>query len=172
MKKKNALIHSLVLIVLFMVSCNDDDIPNCIQDLTGELSANETAFAHKWVLAEIVSVDEIDITDDNTDNPSTNLFEQYSACERDASYSFDNDRDYTFQQGEMAPNCDNKQSSTGTWKLTGNRLTLVSFCNLREIELEINDDDTSFFIEDVFDFTDVNSKVVRTKVKFTYNKTL
>ncbi|GAA3596683.1 DUF5004 domain-containing protein [Flavivirga amylovorans] len=168
--KTNALVPILMAIALLIVGCNDDD-SNCAQDLTGELSNNETAFAHKWVLAEIVSDKEIDLTDDSEDNPSTNLFEQYGACEKDAFYNFNNDRSYTFEQGVTASNCSNKQTSTGTWKLTNNTLlTLVSFCSTREITIEINTDGNSFLIEDNFNITDVKGNRISSKITFTYNK--
>ncbi|WP_303318399.1 DUF5004 domain-containing protein [Flavivirga abyssicola] len=170
MKKTNVLMSSLIVIALLIVGCSDDD-SNCTQDLTGELSNDETAFAHKWVLAEIVSEKEIDLTDDSEDNPNTNLFEQYEACEKDAFYNFNNDRSYTFEQGVTASNCSNKQTSTGTWKLTNNTLlTLVSFCNMREIDIEMNTDGTSFLIEDNFNVTDVNGNRINSNITFTYNK--
>ncbi|NMH87146.1 DUF5004 domain-containing protein [Flavivirga algicola] len=169
MKKRNALMISLAVVALMIVGCNNDD-SNCIPDLTGELSSEETSFSHTWVLAEIVSDKEIDLTDDNDDNPSTDLFSQYSACERDAVYEFKNDRNYAFKQGQLPSGCNNKQTSVGTWKLEGNTLTLVSFCNMRIIDIEINTEKTSFFIEDNFNFTDAKGTVVNSNVKFTYNK--
>ncbi len=160
----------LMLVVLLTVGCNNDDSSNCIEDITGELSSEETSFSHTWVLTEIVSEKEMDLTDDNEDNPSTDLYNQYTACERDASYEFKNDRKYAFKQGQVSSDCKNKQTSVGTWKLDGNTLTLVGFCNMRVINIEINTETTSFFIEDNFSFTDVNEKIINSKVKFTYNK--
>ncbi len=162
--------RALMVIALLTVSCNNDDDSNCIQDLTGELSSEETSFSDTWVLAEIVSDKEMDLTDDNDENPSTDLFNQYTACERDAAYEFKNDRDYAFKEGETQPNCSNKQTSVGTWKLEGSTLTLVSFCNMRIIDIEINTETTSFFIEDNFNFTDVKGNIINSNVKFTYNK--
>ncbi|AUP80064.1 DUF5004 domain-containing protein [Flavivirga eckloniae] len=170
MKKTYALMSSLIVITLLFVSCSDDD-PKCIEDLTGELSNSETAFAHKWDLAEIVSEKEIDLTDDNVDNPSKNLYEQYSECQKDAFFNFKSDRSYTSEQGTTASNCSNKRTSTGTWKLVDNTiLTLVDFCSSRTISIELNEDKTAFFTEEDFIFTDVKGNRITSKIKFTYNK--
>ncbi|MDO5979586.1 DUF5004 domain-containing protein [Flavivirga spongiicola] len=169
MKNPNALLSSLLAVALLTISCSNDD-NNCTEDLTGALSDKETSFAHKWVLSAIVSEKEIDLTDDNEDNPSTNIFDQYSDCEKDAFYDFKNDRSYQFSQGLNASNCNNKQTSSGTWKLTENSLALVSFCNLRIINIEFNTDTTSFSVDDNFIFTDVNDNRINSKTKITYTK--
>ncbi|MDD7884377.1 DUF5004 domain-containing protein [Flavivirga sp. 57AJ16] len=170
MKKSNLLLSSFLAVALLTISCNNDDGPNCPEDLTGALSDKETSFAHKWVLSDIVSEEEIDLTDDNENNPSTNIFDQYSDCNQDAFYDFKDDRSFQYKQGQNTSNCSNKQSSSGTWKLTENALTIVSFCNTQIIDIEINTDTTSFFIEDTFTFTDVNGNRINSKTKITYNK--
>lgn len=172
MKKSNLIIKSLVVMfALFMVSCNDDDGFQCPDPLTGELNATEADFAGSWVFSGMVAEDEIDLTDDDKDNPSKDIFAQYTPCDRDLAYEFKNDRNYSLKQGYLALDCNNKQSLVGTWSLTAaNSLTFVASCALQTVNIEMSEEGDAFSYTSNLSFKDVDNAVKTTKVTFTYSK--
>lgn len=172
MKKTILLATTLIITSLFNISCDTDDGPNCPDALTGELTQTESDFAGEWTLKSIVAEDEVDLTDDDTDNPSTDIFNQYTACQQDAIYEFNNDRSYIFKQGNTATNCSNKQTLDGTWKLTNSTLVFAGNCSLQSVNIDLNNDSTEFTIDSNFNFVDVNDNEINSDVVLTYEKTI
>lgn len=172
MKKSILIIKSLVVAgALFLTSCNTDDSINCPEPLTGELTAKEIGFAGSWEFAAMVAEEAVDITNDDTSNPSKDIYAQYSACERDLVYDFMDNRNYTLKQGFMAPDCDNKQTLAGTWALDANNiLTFVAACASQTIQLEMNEAGDAFTYVSNLNFRDASGAVKSTKVTFTYDK--
>lgn len=172
MKKSKFLIQGLVVLSLLIVSCNtsDDDI-QCEEDITGVLSLKETEFVGEWELIAIESFDAVDLTDDDVDNPSTDIFSQYSECERNQIYEFKNDRAFTLKQGYTLPDCNNSSSFKGTWELTdGNTLITVAYCSKQSAPLEFENNDTEFKTERSITIIDINKNSVRTSVTTSYRK--
>ncbi|MEL0650710.1 DUF5004 domain-containing protein [Algibacter sp. TI.3.09] len=173
MKKSILLVKSLMVFSLLFVSCNDDDSDGvtCTDSLTGELTDVEMNFSGTWVLTAVVAEDEIDLTDDGEDNASTDLFLQYDDCEKDIVYGFEDDRAYSFVSGGTS-DCDNEQTTIGTWKLNETYgLTVVSSCFSQTSQLEVNDDFTEFTSEGNINYIDVNGETIVSKTTFTYTKT-
>ncbi|WP_170245229.1 DUF5004 domain-containing protein [Gelidibacter salicanalis] len=171
MKKMNVLMKSLlVCTALFMMGCNTDDGISCPEPITGELTAEETDFTGSWVLTGMEANDELDITDDNKDNPSKDVFAQYSECQRDLVYEFLNSRSYAFKQGTISTDCENKQSVTGTWSLNAKVLTLVSSCATQNITIAFNEEEDKFTYFAVVNIREVNGLVRSTKITFTFSK--
>ncbi|GAL80322.1 hypothetical protein JCM19274_612 [Algibacter lectus] len=128
-------------------------------------------FSGTWVLTAVVAEDEIDLTDDGEDNASTDLFVQYDDCEKDIVYGFEDDRAYSFVAGGTS-DCDNEQTTIGTWKLNETYgLTVVSSCFSQTSQLEVNDDFTEFTSEGNINYIDVNGETITSKTTFTYTKT-
>lgn len=171
MKKSILIIKSLFLVVaLSIFSCNTDDDIKCPDALTGELSAAETQFSGSWKLVAMEADEAIDLTDDNADNPSTDLFAQYNACDRDLEYNFMNDRNLVYRQGYSAVDCANKLTFSGTWNLIGNDLTLVANCASQRITIETNAEGDQYSYDVTLQFRDVNGAQKTSKVKFTFEK--
>tara|TARA_R110002049_G_scaffold309212_1_gene518709 strand:+ start:34712 stop:35233 length:522 start_codon:yes stop_codon:yes gene_type:complete len=170
MKKTILLVTSLTMMSLSIISCDNNDEPNCPNALTGELSTAESDFAGNWTLKSMVSEDEIDLTDDSVDNPSTDIFEQYTACQQDIIYEFNADRSYAYKQGTIAADCSDKQTLSGTWKLTDDIITFVGGCSIQTADIDINENSTEFSFEGNYNFIDVNSNSVVSKVVLTYEK--
>lgn len=171
MRKSILIMKSLMVIVaLSVVSCNTDDDIQCPDPLTGALTATETEFSGSWRFAAMEAEDAIDLTDDNTDNPSKDIFSQYSACDRDLLYNFMSNRNYELKQGYSAADCNNKLDLAGTWSLNGNDLTFVANCSSQRISIEKNDDGDQFSYESRVNFKDVNGLEKAVKVTFTYEK--
>ncbi|MBJ7880037.1 DUF5004 domain-containing protein [Gelidibacter salicanalis] len=172
MKKLNVLTKSLmVMTTLFLVSCNTDDGIECPVALTGELTATETAFSGSWEFSGLVAEDALDITADNTENPIKDLYAQYPECDRDLVYEFMDTRAYVYKQGYFAEDCQNKQSITGTWSLTGTVLTFVSSCASQKIDIELKEEGNSFSYDATVNVREVSGNVKTTKVTFTFEKT-
>ena len=162
----------MLMTVLFMVSCNTDDTINCPAELTGDLNATETEFSGTWIFTDMIADDAIDLTDDKTDNPSKDVFAQYSACDRDLVYNFNGDRKYSLKQGSLASDCNNKESVAGTWSLTVDKkaLTFVANCAMQTTQITIGEDENTFSYTSNLSFRDVTGLVKTTKVTFTYTK--
>lgn len=172
MKKLKLMASSAMMMGLLMVSCNLDEDTSCPKALTGELSFPESEFVGTWVLTNMVSEEEVDLTDDDVENPSTEIFQQLPDCQKDVVYDFESDRKFTVKQEYNAPDCENKLTFEGTWKLSDTKLTFVSQCSSQAIDIVVNDDSTVFTLEDTYFFNDVYGFVVNTKVTLTYEKTL
>ncbi|WP_166963479.1 DUF5004 domain-containing protein [Yeosuana marina] len=170
MKKSIVFVKTIMVASLLFVGCSNDNSPNCPQALTGELDATETAFVGDWSFMGMVSEKEIDLTDDNEDNPSTNIYDQFEECQQDLIYSFENDRSYSLKQGYVATNCTNKVQLNGTWKLTGGVLSFVTNCSTNYLNIEFNNDKTEFTFEETYKFVDVDGQIITSKVTFTYGK--
>ncbi len=171
MKGKVLFIIAIGAINGLFTGCNPDNGVDCPTDYTGALAENEQKLTGRWVLSAITSDKEIDITDDEEDNPEMDIYAQYSDCQRDGVYNFNTDRKYTFGQGQNASTCANKSSSEGTWKLTAETLSLVGACNMQNIQIEFNEEDSAFSFSDNFNVTDVDGNTVQTKITFTYSAT-
>ncbi len=172
MKKPLLLVKGLVLVGLLAMGCSDNDNDyQCPEAITGELTETETAFTGTWALTSIVAEDAIDLTDDNEDNPSTDIFSQYTECESDITYSFETDRSYTFSYGTTVEGgCENSNSVSGTWGLTGDSLSLVANCFKQATSIGINAEGTQFTTEAIVEYRDVNGSIVSTTIVSTYEK--
>ncbi|MFB9056551.1 DUF5004 domain-containing protein [Mariniflexile ostreae] len=171
MKKSILLVKSLLIMSVLIVSCdNNDDSIQCPEAITGELIPIESDFTGRWELKSITVEDEIDITDDNEDNPSLDLFAQYSECQKDIVYNFNDDRSYELALGQVASDCSNKLKVEGTWKLSETTLTLVANCSRDLIVIDVNEDATEFVLEAVYSFKDVDGNIIKTKATSTYEK--
>ncbi|WP_240905136.1 DUF5004 domain-containing protein [Flagellimonas oceani] len=164
--------YSRTIAMMFLMvgfwSCNSDDETNCPEDFTGSLGTGEEVLVGKWQLKAIKAEEALDLTDDDTDNPSKDLFAQYSACQKDAFYTFETDRTYAYEQGKTAEDCENTFSSDGTWRFASNTLNLVSSCSVQSTGLELNEDFTEFTFSVDYKISEVDGSVVQTTLDFTY----
>src|SRR5690554_6393933 len=168
--KKQKLMAVVVLTALtrLFVGCNDDDSSSCIEDYTGVLSTEETAFAGEWNLTAIVSDKEVDITDDEEANPSTELFAKQTDCQNDQQYVFNTDRTLEISSGKTAEDCENPATISGTWKLGGSTLGTIDYCSEQTQELDFNSDRTTFSITTSnLEITLVYGTIVPSNITFT-----
>lgn len=163
---------SMLGISMVLISCSSDEGPECAQDFTGDLTTTEEILVGEWILTAIVAAEELDLTDDDTDNASTDLFGQYDECARDAAYTFDSDRTFAYEIGKYGEDCDYVVPSAGTWELSSQNLSLVSSCSVQTTSLEFNDDLTTFTFSEIYNVTDVTGTVVQTRIDFTYTLSL
>lgn len=161
-------IGTLVMISACLVSCSTEDTTDCPPDFAGALGANEEKLVGKWVLSAIVADEAVDITDDDAENPSTDLFAQYTACERDASYTFNSNRSYTYAQGQNGADCTNKAALAGTWQLSSNTLSFVFACNIQNLGITFSGSEMDFSFSDNFTVTEFDGTTVNTDITFTY----
>ena len=153
------------------IGCNSDNTINCPENFTGALAQDEEKLTGDWTLSAITSDQEIDLTDDQEDNPDKDIYAQYSECQKDGAYSFESDRKYTFRQGEKITDCQNKSSSEGSWKLTSGTLSLTGACNVQSFMINFNEDNSEFSFSDDFNVLDIDGTNVQTKITFTYSNT-
>jgi hypothetical protein len=168
MKKKFINVMALFMVCAMILSCNSDNEDNCPENFTGALLAEEGPLVGEWTLSGVMSAKEIDLTDDDTDNPSKDVFAQYDECERDASYIFKTDRSYTYELGRNVDDCDYSIPSRGTWQLRSENLSLVTSCQLFITALEFNEDETGFTYSSIYNITDVDNNIIQTNIEFTY----
>ena len=170
MRKKNKILGfgTLLLMFVFVSSCSSDDEVQCPQDFAGSLSTEEEKLVGEWMLTAIVAGEALDLTDDGVDNPSTNLYDQYGACQRDAVYTFGTQRTYLFAEGMNAEDCDSTLENSGTWELVSGTLRLTASCSIQSNLLDFNGDDSEFSFTRTFQITDINRGVIQTEIAFTY----
>ncbi|CAM3330795.1 DUF5004 domain-containing protein [Zobellia roscoffensis] len=156
---------------LFLACDSTDNSIDCPEDFTGALATNEEKLPGDWVLTAMTADTEVDLTDDQTDNPSTDLFAQYEDCQKDARYSFGANRTYLYLQSQNAENCDNEVTLGGTWQLTEDLLSLTGSCNVSNIPLNFKDDATAFSFTETFNIADAEGKTIQANVTFTYTLT-
>ena len=162
-------IFLVLAIGVFLLSCTSDNSVDCPEDYSGALIAGEEKMVGEWVLVAITAEDEVDLSDDSEDNPSTDIFAQYSECQRDGAYVFTTNRGYTFKQGLKANNCERTVDLSGTWQLVGSTLSLVGSCNIQNLAIEFNDENSAFIFKENFNITDTNGSSIQTEVSFTYS---
>ncbi|AUS04030.1 DUF5004 domain-containing protein [Pseudotamlana carrageenivorans] len=170
--KKSVIFFTAVILCVLSFGCHEsnDDFP-CEEALTGELSAKELDFKGKWKLSAITCDIPIDITDDSTDNPSTNLMAQYPSCYRDNIYIFSKDREYKFLQGSTLTDCDDRFENIGTWALSdGSLLTTVTFCSRESLDITLENSDTEFSNEFNQTLVDINGNKVYLNITKTFKK--
>ncbi|WP_335965197.1 DUF5004 domain-containing protein [Galbibacter sp. PAP.153] len=170
---KNQKLIATTLFVALMgvfVSCTDDDSDNCVPDYTGALSEAETAFVGEWRLSAIEADEEVDLTDDDEDNPSTDIFAQQTACQNDQVYEYNSDRTFTYSAGQNEEDCEGAGSIAGTWKLGGDTLGLVYNCFEDILALDFDAQRTSYRINSNVRIEDVDGKVIQTQITLTYTK--
>ncbi|WP_176328435.1 MULTISPECIES: DUF5004 domain-containing protein [Arenibacter] len=173
MKLRNALMGlGTVVLAMGFNSCdisNDSDF-QCPEDFTGALLENENGLVGKWELTGIMADKEVDLTSDGEDNPTKDIYAQYSECEKDTDFVFSSNRGYTNSQGQNADNCTNKVTFSGTWRLTNQALSLVRDCSMENLPLEFNEEKSTFSYKGDYTVTDVHGMKIRTEVTFTYSK--
>ena len=170
MKKISIIISTILFLSLLMVGCDVNDESSCPSDLSGELSTTESDFVGTWALTDMVSAEEVDLTDDNMNNPSTNIFPQLPECQQDVVYEFKIDRTFSIKQAYNVAGCQNKGIVEGTWKLSGGQLTLVALCTSQVYNVDINTENTLFTLEDRYKFNDVLGVVITSDATLTYER--
>ncbi len=168
--KTKFIVFAIATMGILLTGCNSDDDNNCPPDYAGELLPAEETLVGSWYLTAAVAEDEIDLTDDDTENPSTDLFEQVSACEKDRYYTFDDDRVMKFLMGTLATDCSNESESISSWKLEGNKLSFINTCYEFEVNLTFAGDDSAFSVEFEEVITDVEGMNISTTVTYIYTK--
>ena len=164
------MIFGTVLLGSMLSGCSTDNSIECPEDFTGSLVDEENNLLGTWQLSAIVAGEEVDLTDDNEENPDTDIFVQYTACEKDTEYTFGSDRAYVYSQATNESNCSNMVTITGTWKLANGSLGLVGNCSVQNLNVVFNDDKSAFSVTSNYTITDVNGVSVQTDVTFTYSK--
>ena len=171
MKRIEKLIAAFAIVSVLFISCNSNDDTHCEPDFTGSLSQTEQVLVGKWVLTAIVSDKEVDITEDDTDNPSTNLYSQSTDCEKDIFYTFNENRIMKFVIGSTAENCSNKNETSSSWEFKNGTLSFVQSCLIFESKIGLATDNLSFSSENSnVTIKDVDNNVISAKLTYTYTK--
>ena len=169
MKHKFLSIGTTLLMGVLFLSCSSDDGNQCPPDFTGDLTAEEEMLVGAWALSAMVATDEFDLTDDGVDNPSTDIYNQYTECQQDAVYTFGAQRTYGYEEGQNAGGCDAQIQIDGTWELVSGTLRLTSSCSIQSTSVEFNGDSTAFTLSQTFNVRDVNGTLSQTSIDFTYS---
>jgi hypothetical protein len=153
-----------------LVGCSTDNTIECPADFEGALVEEENSLIGTWEMTAIMAEKEVDLTNDQEQNPNKDIYVQYTDCEKDAEYTFGPGRVYEFAQGQNATTCGNKVKIEGTWKLSSNNLGLTGNCSLQNSQIVFNAEKSAYTTTSNFNITDVNGLTVQTDVTFTYTK--
>lgn len=166
---KNLKVFGLLLFAICIAGCNSDNEVPCV-DHVGELTAEETPLVGTWRMTAIVSNIEVDITDDSEENASTDIYAQYTDCQKDAEYAFTTARGYTFKQGFTAIGCTDKSDNAGTWKFANDQILFASNCAQFSVAITMDANQTVFTFESNVTILDVNNNSVPAILTITYTK--
>lgn len=169
-KSKSLLVVGVLAITSLLSSCISDNTIECPEAFTGPILENENVLLGTWKLSAITADKEVDITNDKTDNPNTDIYLQYSECQRDAAYTFDATRGYKYSEAENTDDCSNKLKINGSWRYIGKVLTLVGNCSSQNVALEFEEENSAFSFSVSSTVRDANGLAIQTLVKFTYTK--
>ncbi|WP_162558651.1 DUF5004 domain-containing protein [Robertkochia solimangrovi] len=162
---------AITCMAIFALGCNNDDTNECDQNFTGALQTEEQDLVGEWRLTSATAEDEIDLTDDGEENPTTDLFIQFEECQRDIAYNFESDRDFTYLIGYNNTECESSRDGiAGTWKYEAGVLSIRSGCSFGNMVITLNDSDTAFTISEVNRIRDVQNVVVETTITYTYTR--
>lgn len=168
---KNLKLFGLLTVIFSLVACSSDNSIECAE-YTGELTAIETPLVGTWSLSAITSDVAVDLTNDNVDNESMDIYAQYSDCQNDAIYNFGADRVYSFKQGLVATNCVEAETfnRSGTWKFSANNLMITDTCSEFNINITLDAGETVFTFENNVTVIDANNLSIPAKFTYTYTK--
>ena len=154
---------------IITLACNssNDNFLECVV-YEGPLDAIETPFVGTWSLTAIESNQAVDLTDDDEDNPLTDIFVQSSDCENDAVYTFLDSRNYKFEQGLSVQGCTKTVINTGTWKYSTDLLQISNECLNYNLEITLNE--TEFAFENNVTIVDIEGRTSSAKFTYTYTK--
>lgn len=171
MKFNNFYYQSLFLLAAFLLTgCGVNNDPlDCTPQFTGELLDNETKLIGQWNSTGAIADVEVDLTNDNIDNPSFNMFKQYSECAQDAIFYFDENRTYAYDLGTLTFGC-TRSNTVGTWKLSSGELFLIVNCDNISYDLSFNEDSSQFEYTTNVDVQEVNGSLTSANVIFTFSK--
>lgn len=167
MTKKILTMAALIAAFTF-TACNKDNDNNCPDDFTGDLTTLEATLVGDWKLVSITATDAVDLTNDNENNPSTDIYSQSSDCAVDVAYTFNNDRTFAFKEGKTVADCQNSSTTGGTWKFEANQLSIITTCYLQSMAINLQADNGVFSITNSILVTEVNGNKVQTNVTYTY----
>ncbi|PIB25306.1 DUF5004 domain-containing protein [Maribacter sp. 4G9] len=159
-----------VLLYMLFVNCNlNEDPVACPTPLTGDLLETEVTLVGTWKISGITADTEVDISNDSEDNPSTDIYNQSSDCSKDAFYTFNENRTYTYNTGSQTDGC-TKSTTSGTWQLSQNDLLLVVSCGSNVYDVSFNEDDSQFSYTLSLDVQEVNGLLTSARITFTFSK--
>lgn len=155
--------------VLLLAGCTPNDDFECPAAYTGALSADEEVLVGDWKLSGLEGSIAIDLTDDEMDNATTDLYGQISECIREARYVFSENRELAyFGSREVEDVCEEELLFGGTWRLEGNIVSIVSGCTVGGFELDLDEEAGSFSYTVYEQVVNFKGDVVAMQVTYTY----
>lgn len=160
----------VVVLCMLFVNCDlNEDPVECPSPLTGDLLETEVTLVGTWKIIGITADTEVDISNDSEDNPSTDIYNQSSDCSKDAFYTFNENRTYTYNTGTQTDGC-TKNTTSGTWQLNQKDLLLVVSCGSNVYNVSFNEDDSQFSYTLSLDVQEVNGVLTSARITFTFSK--
>ena len=158
-----------IIFLLFITGCNRDDGPGCPEDYSGPLTTEERDLAAVWRLFAMEGSVAVDLTDDQVNNPDTDLFSQLDDCSVLASYNFSEDRKATYNASE--PNdgeCVEKLLFDGTWKFESGMLYLAAGCFYMEVPAKFDTSGSYFSFTVEEEVRNYRDQLVMIEVTYTF----
>ncbi|THD69235.1 DUF5004 domain-containing protein [Robertkochia marina] len=162
----------LVCAFFLLTGCTTDEEMPCPQPFSGSLTEDEATLAGTWELTALTASEEIDLTDDNVDNPSTDLLSQLDACSQVAIYQFGTDRNIKYSGGLLnGETCQEQVLLEGTWALSGSSIGVVTGCRaLYFPPVEFAEEGVSFSFTEARTVFDALGQGVQLEITETYTK--
>ena len=134
----------LAFTLLFAGCTPDNDVP-CAEPFTGSLAEEEIPLSGTWELTALEGSTAIDLTDDDIDNASTDLYAQIDECVVNVKYILNDSRVINYVASEVVEDfCEERVLLDGTWKYELNTISVVSGCAQYYLPIALSEDKTSF----------------------------
>lgn len=159
--------------VLLISGCTPDNEFECPQPYTGALTADEEKYAGNWELTALEGGLAVDLTDDDLDNASTDLFSQLDECTRTARYVFAADRKMSYIGSKIVEDaCEEEIYFSGSWKATNGIVNVIAGCATADFTMELDEEAGSFSYTTYEQVANFNGETVATQVTYTFTKTI
>lgn len=164
----------LVCALFIFTGCTTDEEMPCPQPFTGPLTEDETVLVGTWELTALTASEEIDLTDDDVDNASTDLLSQLDACNQLSKYEFGGDRNLQYSGGLLTgETCQEQVLLEGSWAFSGSSIGVVTGCRAFYFPpIEFVEEGVSFSFTEARTVFDALGQGVRLEITETYSKVL
>lgn len=157
--------------VLLFSGCTPDNEFECPEPYTGALTADEEKYAGIWQLTALKGDFAVDLTDDETDNASTDYFSQLNECAQQARYVFADDRKMGYYASNFVEEvCEEELYFSGTWKATEGVVNVVAGCATANFNLKLDEGASSFSYTTYEQVTNFQGDGIPTQVTYTFTK--
>lgn len=157
--------------VFLLSGCTSDDSTSCPEPYTGPLTAEEENLSDTWVLTGLEGAIEIDLTDDDTDNPATDILAQLDECVSNARYEFGADRVGSYYASELVNDtCEDRLLFQGSWRFEDSVIHVNAGCAALRLEVSFDEETGNFSYVTYENVRNYKDQVIPMEVTYIFSR--